>query len=53
MTDGNGIIQPNVGSIYILLMKAEGTVKSYVAFNATSAGVPPLYAKDFCGSSLA
>ena len=53
MTDGNGIIQPNVGSIYILLMKAEGTVKSYVAFNATSVGVPPLYANDFFGSSLA
>ena len=53
MEDNNGILQPNVGAIYILLMTSEGTVKSYVALNSTSAGVPPLYGNDFFGNSLA
>ena len=53
MPDANGVMQPNVGSIYILLMTAEGTVKSFVALNSTSTGVPALYANDFFGSSLA
>ena len=34
-------------------MTSEGTVKSYVALNSTSTGMPPLYNNDFFGSSLA
>ena len=49
----SGVISPNLGAIYILLMSVNGTVKNHTMISTNDNNGPTTYENDFFGTSLA